>query len=122
MSLATAGSMTRLCLVLLASCAAAQATRPPATSVINDQHTTGGIGPVTSAQAYVAPPAPEKPAPRPIPRVGAGSATDAQLVDAELSQCKHKEATLVVARAEPLCAPTNPAPRVHHHRTRRGAR
>jgi hypothetical protein len=111
--------MTRLCLLLLASCAAAQATRPPATSVINDQHTTGGTGPVTSAQAYVRPPAPEKPLPRPLPRAGASAPTDAQLVDAELSQCKHREATLVVARAEPLCAPTNPVPRARHRRARR---
>lgn len=111
--------MTRLSLMLLASCAAAQATRPPATSVINDQHTTGGTGPVTSAQAYVQPPAPETPPPRAIPRAGSGPATDAQLVKAELSACKHQEAPLVVARAEPaepLCAPTKPKPRSRRHR------
>jgi len=119
--------MTRLCLMLLASCAAAQASRPPATSVINDQHTTGGTGPVTSAQAYVRPPAPETPPPTAIPRASSdattgaatGTATDAQLVKAELSECKHKEPPLVVARAEPpepLCAATKPKPRPRHHR------
>ena len=102
--------MTRLCLVLLASCAAAQGTRPPATSVINDQHTTGGTGPVTSAQAYVAPPAPEAPLLRPLPTAGTPTK---QLVKAEVTECRH--AHKIVAAVEPVCA-------VRSHQQRRRVR
>lgn len=100
--------MTRLCLVLLASCAAAQATQPPATSVINDQHTTGGTGPVTSAQAYVAPPAPEAPLLEPLPTAGTPTK---QLVKAEVTECRH--APKVVAAVEPVCAVRTPHRRRH---------
>jgi len=102
--------MTRLCLVLLASCAAAQGTRPPPTSVINDQHTTGGTGPVTSAQAYVPPPRPEAPLLQPLPTAGTPTK---QLVKAEVTECRH--AKTIVAAVEPVCA-------VRTHRHRRHAR
>ena len=99
---------TRFLVLLLASCSSAQGVRPPATSVINDQHTTGGTGPVTSAQAYVAPPTPEAPPPQPLPtasRTTAPQQVKAE-VKAEVTECRR--AKTVVAETEPVCAVHSP--------------
>jgi len=109
--------MIRLALLLLASCAAAQGTRPPATSVINDQHTTGGLGPVTSAQPYVAPPAPEAPPLHALDLPSTHRPPAAQLVKADLTTCTRArvatadvDAPRVAAATDPVCAATRPRP------------